>query len=214
MLHRLHLNHTIAHVFYADASTVDHGWLHGFIDQDEHARLKAMPHPSKQKQSMSVRSLLACALRELYGDHCVAVWQLGRNCGRPVLTGAKPPFISLSHSNEWVACAISEVPVGLDIEHCKPRDYDALAKQICSVSEWRTFQSLPHEQRKFWFYRLWTAKEALFKLDGGELAREVCPDMNLQSDSCQDGLIRWFEIPGGVIGALSTFQEISSRETV
>lgn len=203
MLHRLHLNHTIAHVFYAEASTVDHGWLDGFIDRDEHARLKAMSHPSKRKQSLSVRSLLACALREIYGNDCAAGWQFGRDSEKPVLTGTNPPFISLSHSGKWVACAISEAPVGLDIEHCKPRDYDTLARQICSVNEWRTFQSLPQKQRELWFYRLWTAKEALFKLDGAGLTREVCPDMNLQSNSYQDGLIQWFEIPDRVIGALS-----------
>ncbi|WP_343586655.1 4'-phosphopantetheinyl transferase superfamily protein, partial [Herbaspirillum sp.] len=77
--------------------------------------------------------------------------------------GVALPGFSLSHSLGWLACAIGEVfPVGVDIEAPAPqRDLPALAQQAFSERETAWLATQEHYSDAF--YRLWCAKEALYK---------------------------------------------------
>lgn len=72
--------------------------------------------------------------------------------GKPSLKDGSFHF-SLSHSGLWGVCALSDTPVGVDIE--QPRCFDKLAARY--FSEARTEDDV---------LRLWTAKEAYLKLLG------------------------------------------------
>ncbi len=61
------------------------------------------------------------------------------------------PYFSISHSGEWVVAAVSENPVGIDIEQVRPVDL-RLAERIGAKPER--------------FFEEWTAKEAHFKIYG------------------------------------------------
>jgi 4'-phosphopantetheinyl transferase len=85
-----------------------------------------------------------------------------------VLKGVQPGF-SIAHSGRWVACAVSaQTALGLDIEMKDgARDLNALAAQAfdsVEMSQWERLQGLPGDQRVEGFYRLWSEKEARFKL--------------------------------------------------
>lgn len=59
-------------------------------------------------------------------------------------------YWSVSHKPEYVAAAISSVPIGVDIELNVSRSHELL--KTFSVPDWKTF------------YRHWVCKEALIKL--------------------------------------------------
>lgn len=67
-------------------------------------------------------------------------------------------FWSTSHKEGWIAAAVDDRPVGIDIETLRPRDPALFA--VFSEAEWRLLG------RKDWpdFYRGWTAKEAAIKV--------------------------------------------------
>ena len=71
--------------------------------------------------------------------------------GKPMLKDT-PLHFSLSHSGYFAICAVSDTPVGVDIE--RPRNMDKIARLF---PEARTRDDL---------LRLWTAKEAYLKLLG------------------------------------------------
>ncbi len=85
----------------------------------------------------------------------------------PAPAGAAPGF-SISHSGRWVACAVGEHAMGLDIEVRDPsRDLAALAKQAFDADEiarWQQMQRWEEAERVEGFYRLWSEKEARIKL--------------------------------------------------
>lgn len=91
----------------------------------------------------------------------------------PILIGRGAPYISLSHSLNMLACALCSCPVGLDVEFRQKRDFHDLAKFMCSPLEWNVFVNLPESERGGFFYRLWTAKEAVFKLQGKERFSQI-----------------------------------------
>ena len=91
--------------------------------------------------------------------------------GQPVLQGSCL-HLSIAHSADRVACAVSTVPVGIDIEQIRPFRAGML-RHVCTEEE-RSFvlQGLEAEgeirdpmvmER---FFEIWTGKEAWFKKAG------------------------------------------------
>ncbi len=90
--------------------------------------------------------------------------------GRPLLRvdGQPTPLhVSLSHSGEWLALALADAPVGVDIElPQRPRDWLALARFVFSPEERQQLQDVEDAARADVFHVLWTLKEARGKRGG------------------------------------------------
>lgn len=77
---------------------------------------------------------------------------------RPYIEGMKDVFISISHSENAVAVAFSDKPIGIDIQKItdvNPR----VAKRTLTEEELNYLSSSDMSE----FFMLWTAKEALIK---------------------------------------------------
>ena len=92
--------------------------------------------------------------------------------GRPVLADSTLS-VSIAHSDDLVACAVAQNPIGIDVERCKPFRW-ALAERICTPEEWQYLSrgQCPAEEictdegMIGRFYEIWTGKEAWFKMLG------------------------------------------------
>jgi 4'-phosphopantetheinyl transferase len=105
-------------------------------------------------------------------------WRLQRNAqGQYMLTdGANYRlYASISHSGAWVAAAVAEVPIGIDIESLeqKQRNYLPIARHIFSKSELEQLIATEADQRSALFYTYWTIKEAAAKRSGQGLRSQV-----------------------------------------
>jgi len=82
-----------------------------------------------------------------------------------------PICFSYSHSRQAHVYALStRGEIGLDIEFTeKKRDFMALCKRYFHVDEYQQIKSLQSQDRRQFFYWLWTRKEAWCKLFGGVL---------------------------------------------
>lgn len=69
-------------------------------------------------------------------------------------------YFSLSHSNDKVAIAIYNKPIGVDIELVKPNKL--LAKRLLTKQEYQ--QYLTTDNPDLWFAKYWTKYEAQIKL--------------------------------------------------
>lgn len=72
----------------------------------------------------------------------------------------KGVFWSISHKEEYVAAAASCNPVGIDIEKIRACPKSLYVK-IASEAEWLIFKDSVHDP----FFRCWTAKEAVLKVE-------------------------------------------------
>lgn len=79
--------------------------------------------------------------------------------GQPYLTGCDL-CVSISHSHQMVACALSADPIGIDIERIKPLDFK-ICRHLCTEEE----KAYCGEDLTRLF-EIWTAKEAYFKKQG------------------------------------------------
>ncbi|HEY6978202.1 MAG TPA: 4'-phosphopantetheinyl transferase superfamily protein [Chitinophagaceae bacterium] len=82
--------------------------------------------------------------------------------GRPYLEHAFD--FNISHSAGYVVCVIStNSKIGIDIEEVKAIQIDDF-KEHFSKEEWNTITG--SDDKYFWFYYYWTAKEAVIKAEG------------------------------------------------
>ena len=116
-------------------------------------------YAENRKQSLGAGLLLKWAL-ERHGAAAENI-KYGPN-GKPELDGV---YFNLSHSEEWVACAISQQSVGCDVEKIGPVN-ERIAKRFFSENEVRYLDALEGEKKQEEFFRLWTMKESYMKMTG------------------------------------------------
>ncbi|HHW67016.1 MAG TPA: 4'-phosphopantetheinyl transferase superfamily protein [Epulopiscium sp.] len=85
--------------------------------------------------------------------------------GKPFLCDYSCIHFNLSHSREWIVCALGPVPVGIDIEFIRPIDFD-LAKMFFSEYDYKNLMKKKGLEKLKFFYDLWTIKESYVKAKG------------------------------------------------
>ena len=114
---------------------------------------------------------------------------------RVILPGGRPlPGFSLSHSQQWIACATGAgVHAGVDIEVIDPeRNIEALASTAFHNEERAWLVRQDSGERITAFYRMWTLKEALVKLRSAQRLPEVAAPLAGAEGRLQSGGEGWF----------------------
>lgn len=115
-----------------------------------------------QKRSLAAGLLLEHVLGEKgYSGDMIAA----EENGKLYLPGVDDFFFSLSHSGEYAACVISDVPVGVDIQK-KRATKASIAKRFFQWEEAERIEKAPKERQMDLFFRYWTGKESYLKLTG------------------------------------------------
>jgi phosphopantetheine--protein transferase-like protein len=105
-------------------------------------------------------------------------WVTGPD-GKPfengVTFGGRRRFLSFSHSGSLVAAAVSEKPVGADVQLVLPPDERRLSRlsRALSQSEQAFLDSRPANEKHSTFFALWAMKESVLKLTGRGLSALV-----------------------------------------
>lgn len=90
---------------------------------------------------------------------------------KPYLPNSEVHF-NLAHSGEMVTLAVSDKPVGIDVEHIKSvQDMESLMQVCFNRREINSIKSSPNPQ--FRFYEFWTRKEAILKATGEGIATNL-----------------------------------------
>lgn len=116
--------------------------------------------------SEAADQLLRYALRRAYPDAPLPFLRAAGKTGKPYLPAYPGFHFSLSHSGVWAVCAVSEYPLGVDIEQVRPTRR-GLAERYFSPEECALLTQLPPDS----FFDFWTLKEAAVKASGEGLAR-------------------------------------------
>lgn len=90
--------------------------------------------------------------------------------GKPYLKGYPYFNFNISHSEEYIVCAIDDKPIGIDIESIKPIEYKNIAKSFFSISEYNYISTADICIQLSRFYEIWTLKESYIKCCGEGLS--------------------------------------------
>ena len=107
-----------------------------------------------------VWKLLEYAVQNSYGVTCKNIDFKKTDSGKWVTDGF---FFSLSHSKDAIAVAISDSPIGIDIEHVDKNRSARIANRIMTPEEYSHYDALGNDDKACYLIGCWTAKEAYFK---------------------------------------------------
>ena len=143
------------------------------LPEEVYQRLLPMISQKNQERCRRFR-LKADALRTLYGELMVRhvliqhfsfankdIEILQSAEGKPYVQGL-PFHYNISHAGDYVVCAFSELPVGIDIEEISDIDLN-LAKTVFSSYEYDALYRQDPSNRLDYFFSLWTLKESYIK---------------------------------------------------
>lgn len=133
-------------------------------------RMQALRHEQSRLASILGEWMAKTALAERGGQPPESIMLQRTEKGKPFAQGL--PCFNISHSGDWVAIALDEQPIGIDIEVLRPIDLK-LARRLCTERDLAyLFEGAPLYEKTGdpalirRFFEIWTAKEAYFKCIG------------------------------------------------
>ena len=173
---------THAHIHLAPLDTASHAeretTLLPRLAAAEQARYREFSAETRRHTWLAGRELLLAALAHTQGDADPARLLTAEHGG--VRYSEAQVHLNLSHSGAWLAAAVADLSVGIDIERLRPRGMVAQAARVFCAREVQhlagEIDPLPR------FYRLWTLKEAACKAVGltvWDALRRACFDLDV-----------------------------------
>ncbi len=148
-------------IYWADVSSAT---MNGELSLSDYRRrrLETIRHDMSRRCALGAEYLLIRAIREEQPDYPLPLLIETASFGKPFLSGGEYEF-NLSHSDRYAACAISDRPVGLDIQTLS-QNHDNLIRRCFSKEEKNAVILSKDPQEAF--TRLWCRKESYLKRIG------------------------------------------------
>lgn len=126
-------------------------------------------HELGQRTCVAAYLLLCEGLCKEYGITEKPVFEYGKH-GKPFMVEHPEIHFNLSHCREAAICMISDKPVGIDVESIREFK-QTLVDYTMNPDEILQIQSA--ERPDVEFIKLWTQKEAVLKLSGEGISRDM-----------------------------------------
>lgn len=130
---------------------------------DEELRARAITSVARRHQFLAGRRLAKTMLCDAFGS-TPSDWRISVDPHTKPLVLDYPVHISIAHSGDYVACALADEAVGIDLERIKAgRPVADMAQWVCTAQEELGLCGLHGDLAQLQFGRLWTRKEARLK---------------------------------------------------
>src|SRR5665647_136562 len=142
------------------------------LSDEEQERVKKYARPNDAKRvllaDILVRSVIASELKVSNK----AIEFNANKYGKPLLKGNCGIYFNVSHSGDWIVCAVDNEPIGIDIEKIIPVELE-IATQFFSDEEYKMLMAKSPEDWQHFFFDLWTLKESYIKAVGKGLSMHL-----------------------------------------
>ncbi len=165
----------------ADAPSALDTWL----SESEQARLQRLKVPNRRDQYLSGHWLVRCLLAQQFGSKPGAWPLIERSSLPPAVLGSELVQVSISHSGDWIAAAIADGAIGIDLEQRRERA-GLLRFQHLLLAQGEAPDSLDLDQ----LLQRWVAKEAWVKRHHGSALPEQLVELNLLPASAETASVQ------------------------
>ncbi|MCT2347286.1 4'-phosphopantetheinyl transferase family protein [Niallia taxi] len=146
---------------YLDPSVFDK--LRDLLPLDKRIKLEKYRHFADAQRGLFSDLLIRYIIRKKGFSSGEIIFEIN-SYGKPSFKKIPHFEFNISHSGDWVVCAVDQSPVGIDVELVNTIDID-LAYQFFTEKECEYIFS-SNENRLFRFYEIWTLKESYIKAVG------------------------------------------------
>ncbi|RDU24801.1 4'-phosphopantetheinyl transferase family protein [Anaerosacchariphilus polymeriproducens] len=148
--------------------TNEYVFLYNFISEEKKKRIMKYRNYADMERSLLADLLVRYAVNQKIDIPNSHLHFYQNDYGKPFLMFPNIHF-NASHSGNWIACAVSDYEVGIDVEKISHVDED-IAEHFFTEIENQYLKNQPDLLRKESFYKLWTLKESYIKFKGKGLS--------------------------------------------
>lgn len=142
----------------------------GLMTEKRKAYVLSFKSQARRMLSVAAEMLVKEAISELKSIHVSDIILEKNSAGMPEIENCNIK-ISISHSGNMAVCAIDDSPIGIDIEKIREINLK-VAERFCNNTELDYIYGAENtEDSLFRFFEIWTAKEAEYKRNGGEIKK-------------------------------------------
>ncbi len=148
--------------------TKNNDLLMNILSAQRQEKIKTITNPQNRRLTLAAGLLLNYSLTR----QNISPNNLSLTCnayGKPFFEDNSVHF-NLSHSGQYVLCAISDIEVGADIQKMTAHYNLNVAKRFFHSDEYTYLADLPTDKQQHVFFRLWTLKESYVKNIGTGIA--------------------------------------------
>lgn len=144
-----------------------------FIDPERKSKIKRFINKKDKIRALVAEILIKTIMAETLGIKSKKIIFNKNEFGKPYLKNYEKFNFNISHSGEFVVCAIDDRPIGIDIEQIKQIEYKVIAERFFSTCELKYIENadLCNQLKKF--YEIWTLKESYIKCCGMGLSMQL-----------------------------------------
>ncbi len=156
-------------IAFLNVSAIDDKALsehYGSMSGSRKAETDALHSELKKKQKIAADMLCRNMISEKCGIPEEKIVFSRNAFGKPFAENADV-FFSISHCGDFVACAVSDNEIGIDLEKIRSIRFRA-AEKFSTASE---LEYIGNDLTRF--FRVWTLKEAFFKCKGTGLGADI-----------------------------------------
>lgn len=154
------------------------------VSKERQSRLKRFVKIDDAYRSLVGDLLVRFALTERYGAIDGELKIETNEYGKPFLCEYSDFHYNISHSGDYVVCAVHVDAVGVDIEYIGPFNLH-LAKELFTEEEYQEVQG--NENSLAAFYDIWTLKESYIKAVGQGLSKSL-KEFSIKKDRSNDSI--------------------------
>jgi 4'-phosphopantetheinyl transferase len=135
------------------------------LPKDKQATIRRFVKPQDALRTLTGEMLTRFVIRErtqLSDDEMVFTVD---RYDKPYVKNVEDLHFNVSHSGEWVVCAVDSEPIGIDVEVIKNIKLN-IAKRFFSQEEYNDIVGKDENERTGYYYDLWTLKESYIKAVG------------------------------------------------
>jgi 4'-phosphopantetheinyl transferase len=141
-----------------------------FIDSEKKNRIIGFLKEEDKNRALIAEILIRYIILKKIDIKNIDITFSKNKFGKPFLKGHHKISFNISHSGNYVLCAVDDKDIGIDIEKICDINYMELLKKIFINEEIEFILNGTSEKRIKNFYKMWTLKESYIKADGRGLS--------------------------------------------
>lgn len=143
--------------------------LISFLSYEEQDKINRNLKWEDAQRSLIGKILIRSLISFRYSLENEDIYFLVNEFGKPYFNSFKDFHFNISHSGEWVVCALDSSPIGIDVEEINDIDF-TIANRFFSKEEQSDLMQLDKKYKLAYFFDLWTLKESYIKSKGKGLS--------------------------------------------
>ncbi|MGX9808914.1 4'-phosphopantetheinyl transferase family protein (plasmid) [Exiguobacterium acetylicum] len=175
--------------FYIDdfATLSISDYLTTLISKERINKIKNLRKSEDKIRSLYSELLIRYALKEKFNLAVEDIKFIKNRFSKPLLLGYENIHFNLSHCGHWIVCAVSDSPIGIDIEKIESGD-NRFIEEVLHYKEIEYLTRFEGNEKNTKYYTLWCLKEAYGKYMGVGLNYEY--QKNLFEESPQGWVLK------------------------